>query len=90
MLPENMLQELVVHSCAVAHHQKLRCRSLAKVPMTLLKAVKETTTSSIAAIRSLGTSHRTVRNLRARQYDREVQSALFGWGPGHAVPVPGT
>jgi len=36
-----MLQELVVHSCAVAHHQKLRCRSLAKVPMTLLKVVKE-------------------------------------------------
>ena len=36
-----MLQELVVHRCAVAHHQKLRCRSLAKVPMTLLKVVKE-------------------------------------------------
>ena len=36
-----MLQELVVHSRTVAHHQKLRCRSLAKVPMTLLKVVKE-------------------------------------------------
>ena len=30
-----------MHSCAVAHHQKLRCRSLAKVPMTLLKVVKQ-------------------------------------------------
>ena len=36
-----MLQELVVHSCAVAHHQKLRCRSLAKVPIVPLKVVKE-------------------------------------------------
>ena len=36
-----MLQELVVHCRTVAHHQKLRYRSLAKVPMTLLKVVKE-------------------------------------------------
>ena len=36
-----MLQELVVYCRTVAHHQKLRCRSLAKVPMTLLKVVKE-------------------------------------------------
>ena len=36
-----MLQELVVHSRTVAHHQKLRCRSLAKVPMTLLKVIQE-------------------------------------------------
>ena len=36
-----MLQELVVHSCAVAHHQKLRGRSLAKVPIVPLKVVKE-------------------------------------------------
>ena len=36
-----MLQKLVVHSRAIAHHQELRCCSLAKVPMTLLKVVKE-------------------------------------------------
>ena len=36
-----MLQKLVVHSRAIAHHQELRCCSLTKVPMTLLKAVKE-------------------------------------------------
>ena len=36
-----MLQKLVVHSRAIAHHQELRCRSLTKVPMTLLKVVKE-------------------------------------------------
>jgi len=30
-----------VHSRAIADHQELRCRSLAKVPMTLLKVVKE-------------------------------------------------
>ena len=41
MLPETMLQKLVVHSRAIAHHQELRCCSLAKVPMTLLKVVKE-------------------------------------------------
>ena len=36
-----MLQELVVHSRAVAHHQELRCRSLIEVPIALLKAVKK-------------------------------------------------
>ena len=36
-----MLQKLVMHSRAIAHHQELRCCSLAKIPMTLLKVVKE-------------------------------------------------
>ena len=40
-LQKTMLQELVVHSCAIAHYQKLRCRSLVKVPITLLKVIKE-------------------------------------------------
>ena len=34
-----MLQELVVHSRAIAHHQELRCRSLIEVPKALLKVV---------------------------------------------------
>ena len=38
---KTMLQELVMHSRAIAHHQELRCCSLAKIPMTLLKVVKE-------------------------------------------------
>ena len=77
-----MLQELVVHSCAVAHHQKLRCRSLATIPMILLKVVKENCDV-------FNCCHKVFRNLpqnrpepsgtlRARQCDREVQSALFG------------
>ena len=36
-----MLQELVVYRCAVAHNQKLRCRSLVEVPITLLKITEE-------------------------------------------------
>ena len=36
-----MLQELVVHGRAVAHHQELRCRSLIEVPIALLKVVKK-------------------------------------------------
>ena len=31
-----MLQKLVMHSRAIAHHQELRCCSLAKIPMILL------------------------------------------------------
>ena len=36
-----MLQKLVMHSRAIAHHQELRCCSLAKTSMTFLKVVKE-------------------------------------------------
>ena len=36
-----MLQELVVYRCAVAHNQKLCCRSLVEVPITLLKIIEE-------------------------------------------------
>ena len=87
-----MLQKLVVHSGAIAHHQELRCCSLAEVPMTLLKVVKEyyyIFNCCPKVLRSLP-QDRTVRNLRARQYDHEAWSALSGWSPGYAVPVPGT
>ena len=86
-----MLQELVVHSCAVAHHQKLRCRSLAKVPIVPLKVVKEDYDVFNGCHKIFGEPPtRPSGILRARQCDHEVQSALSGWGPGHAVLVLGT
>ena len=86
-----MLQKLVVHSRAIAHHQELRRRSLTKVPMTLLKVVKEDYYIFNCCPKVLKEPPTgPYETLRARQYDHEARSALSGWGPGHAVPVPDT